>query len=58
MVAFMQRAAMALFCAACAARPALAADWATDTARILGDPSFLPVAGQVEGVFSYTYSTT
>ena len=32
-----------------------AADWDTDTARILGDPAFLPLAGQVSGEFSYSY---
>ncbi len=47
---------LALVTSFCAASPALAADWSTDTARILGDPSFLPLAGQAEGVFSYTYS--
>lgn len=35
---------------------AYGADWTADDARILGDPSFLPVAGQVSGSFSYTYS--
>jgi hypothetical protein len=33
-----------------------AMDWAPDTTRILGDPAFLPYAGQVEGSFSYTYT--
>ncbi len=37
------------------AAPALAGDWDPDTARILGDPSFLPLAGEIEGSFSYTY---
>jgi hypothetical protein len=35
-------------------------DWApdltADTTRILGDPAYLPLAGQVYGDFSYTYS--
>ena len=39
---------LALATSLCAASSALAADWSTDTARILGDPSFLPLAGQVE----------
>ncbi len=40
---------------ASSAAPALAGDWDSDTARILGDPSFLPLAGEIEGSFSYTY---
>jgi outer membrane protein OmpA-like peptidoglycan-associated protein len=36
--------------------PAAAADWDSDTVRLLGDPSFLPLAGQIEGSFSSTYS--
>jgi outer membrane protein OmpA-like peptidoglycan-associated protein len=36
--------------------PAAAADWDSDTARLLGDPSFLPLAGQIEGSVSTTYS--
>ena len=35
---------------------AQAADWDVDTARILGDPAFLPLHGQVSGEFSYSYS--
>ena len=36
--------------------PAAAADWDSDTTRLLGDPGFLPLAGQIEGSFSTTYS--
>jgi outer membrane protein OmpA-like peptidoglycan-associated protein len=39
-----------------ATAPAVAATWDADSARILDDPSFLPVAGQVEGQLGYTYS--
>ena len=49
-------ARLALVTSLYAASPAFAADWSTNTARILGDPSFLPLSGQMEGVFSYTYS--
>ena len=35
---------------------ASAGAWSPDTARILGDPAFLPLGGQVEGSFGYTYS--
>ena len=44
-----------LFAAACTAH---AFDLSPDDARILGDPSFLPTAGQVSGGFSYTYSAS
>jgi hypothetical protein len=37
--------------------PAWAMDWTPDTTRYLGDPSFLPLGGQVYGTFTYTYST-
>lgn len=36
--------------------PAYAAGWEADEARILGDPAFLPLRGQVAGSFGYTYS--
>jgi hypothetical protein len=41
---------------ALAAGQALAVDWSADTTRILGDPAFLPLAGQVSGSFEYTYA--
>jgi outer membrane protein OmpA-like peptidoglycan-associated protein len=34
--------------------PAMAADWDSDTTRLLGDPSFLPLAGQIEGSIAST----
>ena len=34
----------------------MALDLSPETSRILGDPSFLPTAGEVSGSFSYTYS--
>ncbi len=51
-----RRACLILLGSVCVAPSALAADWSADDARILGDPSFLPVAGQIEGSFAYTYS--
>ncbi len=50
-----RRALLALPLLTPALSPALAGDWDPDNARILGDPSFLPLAGEVEGSFSYTY---
>ncbi len=50
---FRQTAAALLLLAS--ASPAFAGDWDLSSVRLLSDPSFLPLAGQVEGVFSYTY---
>ena len=47
---------VALMLQVCWALPAAAGDWEGDPTRILGDPGFLPVAGQVEGSFQYSYS--
>ncbi len=38
--------------------PAWAGAWSADTDRILADPAFLPLAGQVYGSFSYDYART
>jgi outer membrane protein OmpA-like peptidoglycan-associated protein len=51
-----RRASLGLLASLCAASPALALDWTPDATRILGDPGFLPTAGQVSGSFGYTYS--
>ena len=40
---------------ATAATPASAAPWDLVNDRILGDPAFLPLAGEVEGSFGYSY---
>jgi hypothetical protein len=45
-----------LLVAAAPVTGASALDWQADPTRILGDPSFLPLAGQVSGGFEYTYS--
>ena len=43
----------ACFCSALlVAVPALAGDWSPDTDRILGDPAYLPLRGQLFGEFS------
>ncbi len=39
-----------------AATPALAGAWSPDNDRILGDPAYLPLAGQVFGEFSASYA--
>ena len=49
-------ALIAQFIAAAAPSMAHAFDWSPTDARILGDPSFLPTAGEVSGSFGYTYS--
>lgn len=50
--------ALALAIASAIPPPAAAFDWTSDTTRYLGDPAFLPLAGQVAGAFSYTLSGT
>jgi hypothetical protein len=54
----MRRASRTISCClllAAAASPASADPWELTNDRILGDPSFLPLAGEVEGYFQYSY---